>query len=137
MAGSEHPKYALFSKFADWHWSRVAPVFIAVGGKGVLQRLDFHHLPGAITAVQRLAQYLESEQASLDSLETRRERIRPHFKIVFDVLGGGSETEVVDAFVEMVAKIEPGEATGSSPEDVHLSEANNPVGERSTRLRGP
>ncbi|MGA2037615.1 MAG: hypothetical protein ABSH04_08550, partial [Acidimicrobiales bacterium] len=115
LAGPEHPDFKLFSEFADWHCSRVAPVVMAIGGKGILQTVHVSRVPAAIGALRNLVKYFDSELAIRDSLDTRHERVREDLVIVFSVFGNDHDSDLVDSFVEILASIRSDEdATDAS-----------------------
>jgi hypothetical protein len=104
LAGPDHADYRMFNEYADWHWSRVAAVFFAVGGKGVAQRIRPGHVAEGLKSFIQLVDYLDSPQVWEDSLEVKRESIREGFVGMFDVIGVDHDGRIVDAFVEMIVE---------------------------------
>jgi hypothetical protein len=104
LAGPDHAVYRMFNRYADWHWSRVAPVFVAVGGKGTIQRIRPGHVRAGLKRFIQLVDYLDSPKVWEDPLEVKRKTIREGFVGMFDVMEENHDERIIDAFVDMVVE---------------------------------
>jgi hypothetical protein len=101
----------VFADYANAHMRRsLAPIFV-MGLRSAGGSMRWRKLPGAVQALLAGARYVHSKAFKIDPPEARLQQVRAHLEGIFALVDPSevpSEMdEIVDAFAEVIASLEP------------------------------